>query len=515
MFMRRLDAIVVGSGLGGLTAAALYARAGRKVLVLERNDTFGGAATVYRHGALAIEASLHEIDGLDPNDAKLPLLQSLGLDQGLEFVEVGDLYEVRGPQFEHPFVLPHGVENALASARAQFPAHSEALGEYFRRLSALRDATSFAAHHQDDSGKWWLQHLPEAVRRIWPILREGRATVSEVMDELFGPDETVKLALAANLSYYHSDPDRMPFLMYAVPQASYLLGGGHYVRGGSQALSDRLVALICEAGGIVESGREVDTLKLEGHRVDAVGHHARAGGDAQMDFAPVVFGNAAPQRLAEMLPPVDRETFLARYATRQPSISLWSIAIGLKRPASEFGVNRYSTFLLPAWLKSLRDFREAPTVLAEESSSRMPPYVFVDYGRIDSGLNQAGPYLGSLCGMDSIENWTTLTREANRARRERWMRCILADLDGHFPGIASAVVQREMATAETMAQYLNTPNGAVYGFASDAATIGPKYMTPRTPIEGLWLASAFVSGGGFTGAMMGGAAAARAALRSP
>jgi all-trans-retinol 13,14-reductase len=70
-----------------------------------------------------------------------------------------------------------------------------------------------------------------------------------------------------------------------------------------------------------------------------------------------------------------------------------------------------------------------------------------------------------------------------------------------------------MASARTMSHYLNTPGGAVYGFASDAATMTPKYMTPRTPIAGLWLASAFVSGGGFTGAMLGGAAAARAALR--
>ena len=67
---RQFDAIVIGSGLGGLTAGALYARAGHRVLVLERNRNFGGAATVYRHGALAIEASLHEIDGLDPEDPK-------------------------------------------------------------------------------------------------------------------------------------------------------------------------------------------------------------------------------------------------------------------------------------------------------------------------------------------------------------------------------------------------------------------------------------------------------------
>ena len=78
---RQFDAIIIGSGLGGLTAGALCARAGLRVLVLERNDNFGGAATVYRHNGLAIEASLHEIDGFDEEDPKLPLIQALGLDK--------------------------------------------------------------------------------------------------------------------------------------------------------------------------------------------------------------------------------------------------------------------------------------------------------------------------------------------------------------------------------------------------------------------------------------------------
>jgi hypothetical protein len=117
---RHCDAIVIGSGLGGLTAGALYARTGRRVLVLERNDTCGGAATVYRHGPLAIEASLHEIDGLDIDDPKLPILRSLGLDKDLAFVDVGDLYEVRGPQIGEPFALPCGMERALSAAIARF-----------------------------------------------------------------------------------------------------------------------------------------------------------------------------------------------------------------------------------------------------------------------------------------------------------------------------------------------------------------------------------------------------------
>ena len=89
---RDFDAIVVGSGLGGLTAGALCARAGMKLLVVERNEAFGGAATTFHHNRLAIESSLHEIDGFDDDDPKIPLIRSLGLDRSIDFVDVGDLY---------------------------------------------------------------------------------------------------------------------------------------------------------------------------------------------------------------------------------------------------------------------------------------------------------------------------------------------------------------------------------------------------------------------------------------
>src|SRR5262245_38224517 len=124
-------------------------------------------------------------------------------------------------------------------------------------------ARRFGLHplHQEEPS-WWLRHAPEGVRRVWPLLREGRATLGEVLQDLFGDAEAVKIALAANLGYYHDDPDRMAFLTYAVAQASYLTGGGHYVRGGSAALTNALVELIREAGGVVEAGREVNTLLI-------------------------------------------------------------------------------------------------------------------------------------------------------------------------------------------------------------------------------------------------------------
>jgi phytoene dehydrogenase-like protein len=333
------------------------------------------------------------------------------------------------------------------------------------------------------------------------------------MTELFGGDERVKLALCANLGYWHNDPDRFRFLRYAVAQASYLGGGGHYVRGGSKVLADKLASSIRENGGELQSGREADEILLKDGKVAGVAHRGKIDGDRRIDETRIVLGNAAPQVLAGMLPEEERAAFLKPYAERSPSISLWTLSLGLNRPARDFGVSSYSTFIVPDWVEHFSQMREMAAIMGAEPGKRMPHYVFVDFHQIDSGLNEGPPYLVSFCSADRLENWTPLDPTAKKARKQAWTDALISDIDRHFPGIASAVIYREMATAETMRDYLNTPGGAVYGFSPDITAINPFAPGPRTAIPGLWLASAFTSGGGFTGSMLGGAQAASQAIR--
>jgi phytoene dehydrogenase-like protein len=509
---RHSDAIVIGSGLGALTAAALCAKGGLRVLVLERNEHCGGAAIVYRHGGLDIETSLHEIDGFDPDDVKRSLWEALGLDRTIELVEIDNVYEVRGGPFEAPFVLPKGLEAAKLAARERFLAHAGALEQYFERLSVVRGAVSFAGRHREDRG-WWLAHAPEALRRLWPLLREDSASLAEVFEELFGDDEAPKIAMAANLPYYHDDPASILFVHFAVPQASYITGGGYYVRGGSRALTDRLLAFVTAAGGRVETGREAFNLRLSGGAVTGVDHRAADGQDVRADWAPLVFCGAAPHALAKMLPEAARAGFLAPYAHRRPSISLWTMSFGIDRPARQFGVSSYATFIVPGWMKALSEFSANAKVMGQLPDERLPYYALVDYGRIDSGLNVAGTSVLSLCGVDRLENWSGLDHGAMLERKERWMSALLADVDRHYPGLAGAVTHREMATAETMRRFLHTPGGAVYGFAPASSLRKTVALGPATRILGLWLASAFAGSGGFSGAMFSGAHAASLALR--
>ncbi len=200
---------------------------------------------------------------------------------------------------------------------------------------------------------------------------------------------------------------------------------------------------------------------------------------------------------------------MTRYKDRRLSLSLWTISLGLSRRSREFGVERYSTAILPPWLTAIARYREAAAIPGENPATWIPPYGFVAYDQIDSGLNQNGPFLSSLVGVDRIGNWAGLTSDAKRTRKERWMDRIIADLDRQYPGIAGAIVQREMSTAETFHHYLNTPGGALYGFAPES-----RGFMAETTVCGLYLASAFTGGGGFTGAILGGGWAARAAAKS-
>src|ERR1700710_2109423 len=111
--MARYDVVVIGAGLGGLTAGAILARAGRKVLVIERSNSVGGAASSYKVGDLFVEGSLHETsDPHKPGDPKHDVLTRAGVLDKITWVEGDALYQVRGGPLDRPFVLPDNFEAA-------------------------------------------------------------------------------------------------------------------------------------------------------------------------------------------------------------------------------------------------------------------------------------------------------------------------------------------------------------------------------------------------------------------
>jgi phytoene dehydrogenase-like protein len=170
--------------------------------------------------------------------------------------------------------------------------------------------------------------------------------------------------------------------------------------------------------------------------------------------------------------------------------------------------------LLPEWMRTLADYKRGAALLAEAPSEAMPPVAVVNYAAIDSGLG-GPPYPVSVVGADRLSNWQDMDGPAYAAKRDAWMKALVAALDGAYAGFAECVVTSVMSTASSMNSYLDAPAGAVYGFAPTPPA-GPIWKgtgrSPRTPIDRLFLASAYAGSGGYTGAILGGAMAARQAL---
>ncbi|MEM7615336.1 MAG: FAD-dependent oxidoreductase, partial [Pseudomonadota bacterium] len=459
------DAIVIGSGLGGLTAGALLAHAGARVLVLERNASLGGAATTYHRGALTVEASLHETTPpFAPGDPKRELFDVLGLEDALDLVPVPELHEIRWKGLGAPFVLPHGfdaIEEVLAHRFPELRSGIKACLTQVRRTLRVAEFTD-----PKHGTLWRARHAAELPLDLWAGLRDIRHSLGQVFDRYFGDNEAIKFALCANLAYYADDPDDLWWMAFAMAQGSYMAAGGYYIKGGSQRLTDQLVATIRGAGGtVLAESPATDVLLGADGAVSGVAYRDLTSGETVRATTRNVFANAAPHVVGEMLPEGVRADFMERFEGRVLSISLMSASLGLDQPPASFGVTRYSTILVPEWMERFSDFKQGTALLASDPGGRLPVMCVVDYNQIDSGLKADGLYSMNVVCADRLENWECLDDDAYRARRAAWLAALIARLDAEWPGIGGAVKASTIATARTMHDHLNTPGGAIYGFA--------------------------------------------------
>ena len=510
------DAVVIGSGLGGLTAAALLAKSGRKVCVIERNHSVGGAASAFKKGALTIEPALHQTaDPRDPDEPKHAILKELGLIDEIEWIPVSPFFSVRGGPVGDLFDLPIGFDAAHHALASRFPADRHGFARLFGAIETMQNGLAHLRRAGDERS---IGGLLRAGFELRGLARDWRVSLDEMLQRFLADHEAAKFAVAANIAYYGDDPRRMAWPYFAMAQGGFLKSGGVFVRGGSRALSMKLAKAVTKAGGSVLLGREAVGVDLDGQGRPAFVRHVDPKNRAADERvgASQVFANCAPSTLAAMLPESARGSLERAYGGRALSISLFQAHFGLDAPPAQLGLDRYGQIVLPEWMKSLRDFAACAPMLAADPGGKLPAYGIANYGAIDAGLADGGPILVSVVGVDRFDNWSALTPQEEKDRRERWLDAFQGALDRDYPGFGAAVSERMFLNARSMRGFLNTPDGAVYGFAPlppERGVWAGMPRSPRTPIPGLYLASAFAGSGGFTGAMRSGAQAAWAAMR--
>lgn len=466
----KYDIIIIGAGLGGLTAGAKLAREGKKVLVIEQHSKPGGCATTFRRGSFTMEVGLHEMDGPSPKDMKTRIFNELEVFDNVEFVKVPEFYRFVNDRLD--MVIPHDPAEAAAVLKKHFPSDNGGIEAFFSQiLNPKRKAA-------DDTG--------------------SEKSLGAFLDSIIG-NEDLKLVLLGNLGYFHDDPYSISLTYYSVAQGSYFSGGASYIKGGSQKLSDHLVKFITDHGGDVLLNHLVTGLLTENNKVKGVKFRKKKeqNPDFSEAFADEIIANAAIPNLPALLSEENGKKLKAAIGGQRPGASLLTLYLGFRNPLKTIGSQYYSTFVFDGSVLTQKDI-----LINNKDGFHRRNFAFADYGQIDSGLAQEGKSVGAICCIDYINDWEHLSREEYDAKKEEVAGIFINRLEKLIPGIKAEIEYCEVGTSATIRRYTLNPEGAVYGFAQ----IPSKPAINISDIfDNLHIASAWgKTGGGFSGAICGG-----------
>ncbi len=466
----KYDVIVIGAGLGGLTAGAKLAREGMKVLVLEQHSQPGGCATTFRRGDFTLEVGLHEMDGPGGRDMKNRIFSELDVTGNVEFLHVPEFCRfIRG---DLAVTIPHDPQLAAARLTEMFPEEKEGIAKYFDQLLSPKKRPAGETEPDKSLGSF--------------------------LDSIIGNDD-LKLILLGNLGYFHDDPYSLSLAYYSVAEGSYYTNGASFIKGGSQKLSDHLAGYIRSHGGEVMLNRLVTGVTVQEGRATGVTFRKRGGKslDTEEVTADEIVANCSIPALAEMLPPEQGDQLRGEFSGLNTGASLLTVYFGFDRPLKELGHSYYSMFIYDRSVKSQADI----AANNRDDFSRRS-FTFVDYGQVDSGLAPEGKSVGAICCIDYLEDWANLSREEYKLKKEYVAQTFIDRLGEVIPGIRDVIGYYEVGTPVTVKRYTLNPGGAVYGFAQNP---GRKVLDSFAPVENLHFASAWGrTGGGFSGAICGG-----------
>ena len=368
------DAVVIGSGLGGLTAAALLAKAGRKVCVIERNHSVGGAASAFKKGALTIEPALHQTaDPHDPDRVKHAILNELGLIDEIEWVPVSAVLSVKGGPIGDIFDLPVGFDAAHDALSQQFPKSREGFGAVLRRDGARFDGVA-----ELDGGRRGALARQAGARRAWNCGRSLTTGAPRPRRCSSGSSARTRRRNARSPAISATTPTTPATSRgrsSPIAQAGFFKAGGVFIKGGSRVLSMKLAKVVIKAGGSVLLGR--DAQRRRRRRVGPSGRRAprrrqdARGRAAHRSEAGVRQLRAARSGAACCPTPNGRKS-RRPMAERPLSISLFSAHFGLNRPPAKLGLDGYGLSVLPEWATSLKRSGESARLFADDPGDRLP-----------------------------------------------------------------------------------------------------------------------------------------------
>jgi prolycopene isomerase len=455
------DVVVVGSGLGGLSAAGFLGKAGRKVLLVEARDKFGGVAAQFERGPYKFDPAIH-IMAVGENYLMWKALRYLEVFDQLEFVPTGGYYDARFPEFS--MRLPGTREGYIETLAREFPGHEEALERFTDLCQQIhREVHSLPPHLT-------LSELDEAVKQFPTMFKYRMSTLGDVLDEFFGDDERLKETIGSWWAWWGLPPSKLSFFTVTTPHISFLNEGAYVTAGGTQSLVNALVSAVERTGGELRASTPVKRIVLTDGRVSGVELE-----DGTVVHAPIVVSAIDARRTFDELVGVEAlpKGFARKVARLKPSLS--AVAIYAATSLDVRALDAAHTTFLSRHLSSDR--------VHEEILDGRPGGIWLSIPTIpDPSLAPEGEHLLI---------WTCMAHSdavPDEASRDAYVQEVLAMTESMMlPGLRENITFLESATPRTIARFGGSRDGAVYGWENSPFQAGTRRLHHRTPVEGLFL----------------------------
>ena len=497
------DVIVIGSGMGGLTAAAALARCGRHVQVLEQHDTLGGMTQTFQRQGFTFGTGLHYIGGCadapGPAGRLARLLRWLG-DGTLRFSPLPDRFDVvrlldaEAPGGERRFAFGHPESDNIARLKTLFPGDAAGLDRYAADCRAAeREAMQLFALHG--------LPRPAATLLRWvrgrSLERAARRTLADALAGIRHP--VLRQLLAARGGDYGLAPTEAPLMVHATVIGSYRQGAWYPV-GGTQRLAESLAATVAAAGGALRTGSAVQQILVEDGR--AVGVRLASGEEAR---AAVVVSAMGAANTVRALPPSAAPAWQAGIRALPHSSAYLALYLGLSGDVHDAGIDGANHWI----------YRRGPDAPDwPDPTEGDAPSLFVSFGSVNDA-DHAGGHTAEVIVPVSwafFERWADSTlghRPEDYAATKAWIEdSLLRQFGALFPALRERVVFHELATPLSHAAYALAPQGAMYGLRLTPERLLAPGLHARSPVPGLYLAGQDVASLGIEGATMGGFMAA-------
>lgn len=476
------DAVVIGSGIGGLACAGLLAAHGRQVVVLEQGSAPGGYVTSFRRGSFTFDAAVDCIAGLDPDGLLMWLLRSLGMDDRLTPIRLDPIRVSRFPglTIQVDASLPAYIERLSQL----FPSETGSILRFFQRAGEIYDAVEemMAAVRE---GKENPDQVPAS------LLRYGHLTYADLL-RMDIQDRRLAAILSDRCPFLGASPGRVAATSMVALVMSYFRSGAFRSTGGHQRLPDLLVEGIRRSGGEVCLGRPAARILMERARcgrvltedgADFAARHVVSNADFHETFARLIGGEVGESVLAEVCGRRLSPSFFIAYAEIAKDTASFA--------ASSIG--SFESFDLDSMLGSYAPFSERDalgiTIPTIEDPSLAPP------------------------GYDALIVHELIPHGHTRNWEEEQGACLESTLrkaERVLPGVTRRVARCEGATPATLEWYTRNRSGAAYGWEQT-----PIRSRVRHGIDNLHLAGHWVeSGGGVLAAAYSGMRVAARILRA-